>query len=307
MTELVVDRAIEVITDRGGPRFSRNDRSITAAFVRAVLRSEVRDARYLLLQLVAPVELADTDLMRAWWNGIDALKSLSLTYAWGSKQRRARFRSLAADPTILAAIQGAAAMGERVPRDMLAVLVADGSDASIDALIPHLGSALDSRDARLEWLRALSTHAADTPRVRALLAELEAAYVDRNSKSPALALGSIIGIGVVDELWFSYRFGSTERDEHAARVQASLGVDSRSARWFHVYISPERDAPSSHYGVTWSAEDDRLGLGVCDPAELPAWLARAATRLQIHWEPGWLSTSLRGKKRERLMAWLSES
>jgi hypothetical protein len=43
-------------------------------------------------------------------------------------------------------------MTSDAPIEWLAVLAADGSDASIDALIPHLVTALDKRDQRLDQL-----------------------------------------------------------------------------------------------------------------------------------------------------------
>jgi hypothetical protein len=191
---------------------------------------------------------------------------------------------------------------------MFAVLVADGGDASIDALIPHLGGALESRDWRLDWLRRLRKHATDTPRLNALFAELDTTYDERNAQSPALALGPIIGIGEIDELWFDAGTCSAESDPNrVSRVQGGVSIDSRRPAWFHAHISVGEGNVFKFvsYGTDWSQADDRWDLGPCVPAELPAWLANAATKLDIVWMPFSPRTNLRGKKRQRLIAWLS--
>ncbi|HEY1552213.1 MAG TPA: hypothetical protein VGG28_30510 [Kofleriaceae bacterium] len=302
---ITVDDAVERLkTDSYWTR--RHSAQITPAFVRELLARESRAARHMMLRLAVPLDVDDAALMQRWRRAAEALRGLDLTYAWGSKQRRARFRELAADREMLAAIQGAAGLGDDVPLDMLAVLVADGSDASIDALIPHLGPALDTADDRLEWLRRLRTHATGTPRVTALLDELEARFADRNAKSPALALGAVIGIGELDELWFDFWVNSTAVDSfRASRVQGQVSIDSRRAHWFSLGVSSNRVSSGfSEYGLGMTPAHDHLGLGPCDPAELPAWLARAANHLEIKWLPFEPTSNLRGKKRARLDAWL---
>jgi hypothetical protein len=285
-----------------------NRSAITPAFVRALLARDSKFPRHLMLKLAVPVDCTDDELVKRWNRAADALRALDLTYAWGSKEMRARVRELAADPEILTAIQGVVAMTKSPLATMFAVLVADGSDASIDALIPHLGNALDTRNWRLDWLRNLRTHASDTPRMTALFAELDASYDERNAQSPALALGPIIGLGEVDELWFQAGTSSLESDPgRVSRVQGGVTVDSRKSSWFdaHISVGEGNVYTFANYGLDATRDDDRYGLGPCVPAELPAWLAHAATKLGIAWMPFAPRTNLRGKKRERLAAWLA--
>ncbi|HEY3805221.1 MAG TPA: hypothetical protein VGL61_21575 [Kofleriaceae bacterium] len=298
-----IDDALKAL-ERGAFWLGRSGKGFSPAFVRAFVAAESRNARHVLLELAVPADLPDDELMTRWRRAVEALRGLDLTHAWGAKPRRERFRALAADPVMLAAIQGAAALGENVPIDMLAVLVADGSDASIDALIPHLGNALDKRDSRLDRLRRLRTHAADTPRMRALLAELDDTYDARNASSPALALGPIIGIGGVSLLWFDARIWSREvYAGHTARVQGTISVDSRRTDWFRVYVSEYGVQGSTRFGSHVAAEDHH-GVGACDAADLPAWLAATAKHLRVTWDDYFLSSNLRGTKRERIAAWL---
>jgi hypothetical protein len=297
-----VDDAVKALA-RGAFWLGRQGKAFSPAFVRELVAHEGRNARHVLLKLAVPPDLPDGELMERWQRAVEALRGLDLTHAWGAKPRRERFRALAADPVMLAAIQGGAAMGDNVPIDMLAVLVADGSDASIDALIPHLGSALDERDDRLDRLRRLRTHAADTPRVRALLAELDETYDARNAASPALVLGPIIGIGNVSVLWFDVRLASREQRDSISRVQGGISVDSRSAIWFHVYLSDFGVQGYTRFDSSGDATDHH-GIGRCEAAALPAWLAATATHLGVRWEAHHINSNVRGAKRTRIVDWL---
>jgi hypothetical protein len=302
---ITVDRAL-VALEHGTYWIVGNRAAITPVFVRELLARDSRFARHVMLRLAVPLDCDDDELMTRWNRAAEASRGLDLTYAWGSKQRKERFRELAADREMLVAIQGAVAMNESPPIDMLAVLVADGGDASIDALIPHLGGALETRDARVNWLRDLRTHAADTPRLNALFAELDATYAARNASSPALALAAVIGLGDLDELWFDFGANSTKVDSFRAPiVQGSVRVDSRTPNWFNVWMSSAHAKGFSGYGIDAVPATDRLGLGPCDPAQLPAWLANAAKTLDVEWLPFAPMTNLRGKKRARLAEWLS--
>jgi hypothetical protein len=118
-----------------------------------------------------------------------------------------------------------------VDTDWLAVLVADGSDASIDALIPHL-------DGDMEVLERLRTHAADVPHLRSLFAESEAKLRARRAASPALDFARAIGVDDVDVFWFRASLNSREsRRDRVSRYQGNVRVDSRLVRWFSVGIS----------------------------------------------------------------------
>ena len=115
---------------------------VPPARVRDFLTAESMLARHLFLRMFVSTELADPALVRRWQRGCGVLADLSLTYAWGSKQLKAKLRALAEDAEILAALQGAAARGTHMSRTLLAVLVIDGSRDSIDALLPSLDPAL---------------------------------------------------------------------------------------------------------------------------------------------------------------------
>jgi hypothetical protein len=287
----------------------KRHRKRSPAAIRGALAARHAHANHLFLRLAVDPDEATDDaaLAAAWGRAVQALVDTDLTYAWGSRPRRERLRALARDPRMLAAIQGTVANSPEVRLDLLAVLVADGSEASLDALVPHLDPALVAQDIRLDRLQRLRGYAARTPHLDALFAALDAAFAARNAASPALALGPLIGVGEVALLWFRVAFGSRELTvSNVPRIQGSVEVDSRRARWLSVDVT--RLTRQLEFETTWfgPAElDDALGLGRCEPAELPAWIARAARKLRVTWddEPH-VSSNLRGARRDAIVRWL---
>jgi hypothetical protein len=294
----------------------RQCKAVPARVIRAVLAREVPGVVHLFLRLVVSEEVSDAALQASWQRGLQALLDMDTTYAWGSKQRRAKIAALARDAAMLSAVQGTVAHANadpepherKVPLDMLAVLVADGSAASYDALVVHIDAAFTSGDTRLDMLARLRTHATSTPELDRLFSELDAALEARNEMSPALALGTIIGIGPAPLLHFDVRLSSTRKNRNRVPwIQGSFSVDSRSTSWFHVWVSTVGDALDRT--TSFSSEDapgrDTLGIGRCAPSDLPRWLAQVAATLDIAWEPFSVSRSnLRGKKRDAVALWL---
>lgn len=273
--------------------------------IREVLSRTSDEPAHVFLRIAVPL---DGEIAAAWTKAITALCDLDTTYAWGSKQRKAKIRGIAADATMLHAVQATVGHVKNPSSDMLAVLVADGSDASYDALISHIDEAVAQNDDRVDTLSRLRTHATKTPALDALFAELDQALDTRNAKSPALALGPIIGLGEVSMLWFDVWLSSTRTTRNRVPwIQGTIGVDSRSPSWFHVNLSavePDDSGKSSYFSSKRDGEDG-LRVGKCDAAELPVWLATAAKKLKIEWAKLDPRTHLRGSKRTKLVTWLS--
>lgn len=285
----------------------RQCKTVPAKVIRAVLAREVSGATHLFLRLAVPLDAGDKRLCTAWERALQTLLDLDTTYAWGSKQRKAKIRAVANDPVMLAAVQGTVAHAAEVPADMLAVLVADGSAASYDALVAHIDAAFEAGDGRLEMLRRLQTHASATPELQRLFADLDGALEARNDASPALALGPILGIGTVSTLAFSVRLSSRRlTSTRVPLVQGDIDVDSRSQTWFRVWITTLDGTGRATDFTATEIRRDTFNVGRCAPHELPAWLVRVADKLGIAWEPFAVSQSnLRGKKREAVAAWLA--
>jgi len=267
------------------------------------------DVVLIFLKEAVPSALPDGELLSRWGEALRALLDLNTTYAWGSRQRRAKLAALA-QSGFLGAIQAVASGCRDVPQDFLAVLAADGSEGSVDALLPHFDAALRSQDSRLELLERLRTHAGPAESIQALLAEAEKTLEDREASSPALAFARAAGLGEVSSLSISLFLGSTELTRgRVPAYQLWLHVRSTCANWFAVSLSQVGDDGSS--GSTWfgageGTRRDELSLGACRPEAFPAWLSHVAERRGIRWDFDGcgLRTSLRGKKRQAFLQWL---
>jgi hypothetical protein len=278
------DEALATMIDSAWA-FSRSSKRLAPEVIRELLTRKPVDATHVYLTLAVDPELDDAALANSWAHAIHGLSDLEAINRWGSKVKREKFQALAKDPHLLHAIRGASANGENVSNNMLAVLVADGSDESFDALVPHLEPIGD----RLDALRMLRIHAADTPRLRALFS-----YLDRDAAtaaSPAQQVSRIIGLPDDDGFWFSAKL-------FAGTVQLDVIVDSRKAAWFEVFVD-------GHLSFTHDAmHHDARKLGRCDATELPSWLAKAASKLRVTWDKPLLSSNVRGAKRDQIAQWL---
>lgn len=283
-------------------------RKLPPHVIRAVLAAELDHTDHLLLRLAVVDDGDDAVLAASWHRAVQLLGDLNLTYAWGSRPRRERFRAIASDPHLLHAVQATAAHSATVRIDLLAVLVTDGSDASFDALVPHVDPAFVHGDARLDRLDRLRTHAARTPALDALFAEIGCALDARNAASPVLALGPLLGLGAVDTLWFTIYLTSNDQLDQVARVQGHIGVDSRDANYLHVQVAVRTDPRLPEHAITsfdtTKLYRDDLAVGRCDLTDLPHWLAGVARQLGCTWSPPVPRSNLRGAKRDRLAAWL---
>jgi hypothetical protein len=299
--EPTVEAALELVETT---RFGRWARKLPAHVIRGVLAAKTDGPHHLFYRLAVDDDGDDKRLARSWDRALQAIVDCSQYDSWGSKTRRDRTRKLARNARVLQAIQGTVAHVDDPSEDMLAVLVADGSPASIDALVPHV-----DKD-NLELWDKLRTHAKRTPALDALFADVTGALDTRTATSPANALGPIIGVGVVDTLWFDASISSEERSGTVSRYQGYVKVDSRDAEWLDVSIT---DISGTWTTGTMKAtrfrsstiERDELKLGRCDAAGIPAWFAHAADTLDATWQAPSVRSGLRGAKRDRIAKWLS--
>ncbi|MEW5742931.1 MAG: hypothetical protein AB1938_28710 [Myxococcota bacterium] len=314
--ELAADAVLSLVsTSSYHPvwHFARQGRRLPAPVIRTLLSKlpTLTPRRWwavFLLEAV-PADVGDEELSDAWLAALGALLDLQTTYAWGSKQRKAKFKALAANPRFLAAIQAAVVGDEDAPLDLLAVLAIDGTEASVDALVPRFSRAHQEASALLDQLEMLKTHATSTAPMEALLSSVKARLEDRNAKSPALDFARSLGLEVKR---FSVRVGLSSTALTASnipRVQGSITIDSSRPTWLSVHLAVLEGRGGARTGGTsftneqvWS---DGLGLGTCGAAELPGWLARAQTTLGVTWtaQP-FLGGTLRGKKRDVFVEWL---
>lgn len=297
----------------------RLDHRFPAHVIRAILelleepaRTEGHPMRVLAIFLVTvvPTTLGDAELVSKWKPTLRAYFDMGTTYGWGSKQKRQKLRSVAGEPDFLRGVQAIAVGCQDIRRDMLAVLCTDGSDESIDALMPHFDRA-ERNGKRLKGLLALGKHAnPDSDGIRSLLDTAEARLHALSQQSPARALANHIGLGSPDIFWFDASCWSAEPTGRISRYQGHVKVDSRSPRWFsvgmtHVDLRPGHHELRATHFDNEKAREDSLGLGVCTAEEVPAWLSRTAKKLDVAWSAPHLRSSVRGKKRKIIEDWLA--
>ena len=257
--------------------------------IRGVLAAPVTHPAQLFLQLAIPGDAKATVLKTAWQRAVRVLGELAeTTHALDAEPRRRQLEAIAKSP-LLRAIQGFAANSSEVSIEMLVVLAIDGSDGSIDALIPHLDLALGSRDARLERLALLRPFARTTPALDALFVELDGALAGRRRDSPARAFATELGIDPGPQFYFSFRLMSVQLNELGVRrFQGSVHIDSRADAWFRVELCDVHGSADRTRDRTTRFDrtsiEDQLSLGRCDAIALPTWLQEVATSLRFRWD-----------------------
>ena len=295
---VAADVALEILVDSAW-LFSRDCKRLPPTVMRELLGRRPEDATHVYLTLAVDPDEPDAALAKSWARAIQGLADLETITSWHSPQKRAKVAALADNEHLLHAIRGASANGNNVSNNMLAVLVADGSDESIDALVPHLEPIGD----RLDAMRMLRVHAKTTPRLMAMFAQLD--HEAEQAGSPAQRIARLVGLPHEKQFWFTAKVYSVSLDGIPA-VQVDLAVDSRKAAWFEVSVA--KVARGTIAGYTSFTHDqlqgDPLGLGRCDAGDLPTWLVKVANKLRVTWDTPLISSSVRGSKRTRISEWL---
>lgn len=244
-----------------------------------------------------------------WKAAVTVLKVLQT----GSTQRLARLREVASGP-MLGALQASVAFGTDPIPDMFSVLAIDGSEASVDALLPHFTRAVSEQSRLIERLVSLKKDAKPTPAMNAMFTQLDQLLHRRNATSPALDFARGLGFDLetfsIDAYVSSQTLNRPNSRGGVPLYQTHLSIDSTSATWFRVSVSCVPGDYSEGESTLFSSDSkvgrDGLELGRCEPAELPAWYVRGAKRLKTTWN--WAEVKprgLRGKKRDQFLHWLS--
>lgn len=287
-------------------RFARSTEALEPGLVRDLLEAldgwvaqparspgaqERRKAARLFLTTAVDDE-DDARLRSSWRAAVNALKVFESQYAWGSKEKAARLADVRRDPRLVEAARVAAVGATVVPLELLAVLAMEGSEASADALMPHVERAL-TNEAQLEPLSRLGRHAAKTKPMVALMALVESRLDAARGASPVMALAKRLGLA------------------SGARFRVEARVPGKGMTAFLVILDSAKPGPAFSgwvQGPTRAASsmlhrDD--GTTVCPLPELPAYLARAANDLGTEWNFAAATTShLRGQRLAVFLAWL---
>ncbi len=278
-------------------RFARSTEKLAVSEIRAVLEAlEATDERPVAGVFLRSAVDASSDalLAKTWAAAVNAMKVFESQYAWGSKPKREKLTAISKSPVLLAATQAAVVRAASLPvRDeLLAVLVLDAREASLDALMPHFEAAMADRQ-RLSAMLPLEKYARRTPELKVLFARVHAALKALAERSPVAALGQQLGLGDF-------------------RAQVSLDSTDDTA-YCRLTLEPEgfelmltRGTKATRF-TDARLDEDELRLGRCELAEAPQWLETSARALKFKWHFSAASVRhLRGKRLTTLMAWLSK-
>jgi hypothetical protein len=242
--------------------------------------------------------------VKAWKRALQTLLDLEYGASWGSSIRKAKFKAIAADPTLLRAAQTAVVASQNPMMGLLAVLASDASEASIDALLP-----LFSKGAHDEQLDALKVHAKRTKPMKAMLEAVSSRIATKERANPAVTLVSQVlqlekplnSVKVI-----MYLSSEQTNSNGESLYEPILFIDSRWKDWWTislVRVTDDYSGPGTDIRAN-TLQDDKLGLGGCTFEDLPDWLARAARKLKVTWRTDELWSSLRGQKRAQFIDWI---
>ena len=234
----------------------------------------------------------DETLLTTWRAAVNALKVFESQYAWGSKEKAARLKDVQSDARLVEASRAAAVGSESVPLELLAVLSLDGSEASADALLPHVERAL-SDEAQLEPLSRLQRYAAKTKAMTSLMTLITNRLEAARTASPVMELAKSLGLAS------GPRFRVDVRVAGDGNTGFTLSLDSaRPGAAFRGWVDTGQRTKHRMLNL----ED---GGTVCALSELPTWLQSAAKDLGTSWKFETASAQhLRGPRLKAFLSWL---
>lgn len=240
--------------------------------------------------MLAATEGAGEQLPEAWSDAVGALKVFESQYAWGSKQKASRLMDVRSNPLLVQAAQAAAVGSSAVPLELLAVLAMEGSEASADALLPHVERAL-RHEAELEHLAHLGRYAAKTKAMTGLMQLIDGKLGAARDASPAMTLATALGLAS------SSTFRVEARVPGSGGASLTIDVDSRKGSpGFRGWV---------HHGSVVPLVDEQH-QAVCALEELPKWLERWAAKHSVKWAFDKATTRhLRGKRATVFLDWLA--
>lgn len=224
-----------------------------------------------------------------------------------SSKRTALVKSLVAQPDVVAAAQATVAARGFDAWLFLDLLIADGSAESADVLMPLWQQALKKKGEELSVLTSMLEEGT-SPAMRAMLGAATSAIDARAAISRVGELAERFG-GKRADFVFHLGLQTVEQAHGDGRLTMSF--------WFGSRASPQAEVFGTRATRTLNAQRFKWADGkmlenearfptLASLDELPGWLARVAKDARCSWnpQPRWVKSSLRGKARAGLIAWL---
>ncbi|MFO0594983.1 MAG: hypothetical protein U0228_06755 [Myxococcaceae bacterium] len=224
-----------------------------------------------------------------------------------SSKRTALVNSLLKQGDVIAAAQATVAAKGLEAWLYLDLLVADGSAESADVLLPLWDRAQKKKGEDLTFLEA-ALQKGTSPLMKAMLASATEA-VDAYAKVSKVGdLAERFG-GERKNFVFHVGFETVEQRHGDGQLTMSFWFDARSspqASIFGTRATRTLNADRFRWEDGKTPENSARFPKLASLNALPAWLASVAKGARCRWnpEPRWIKSSLRGKARAGLLAWL---
>ncbi len=242
-----------------------------------------------------------TRLEKSWRAAMKGLDGLN-AYEGADKKKVAKLKAIAGDPRALAAWQAAAVGSPWVMKNLLWLLVIDGSPESVDALLPHFERARRDRG-RLQQLEAVKRDA--HPATEPLFLAAGAARSQLREGSTVAALGRRFGFdqGGRARAWLRIPAEGDPRGQGTRRRPfAEIELDSDAPREAELAVSVVSATMSR---TTFSESSEPLRCA--DAGQLPKVLVRAAKKHGVRWNFGATTTRLVAKSKcAAFIGWLRD-
>ncbi len=286
-------------------------RGLPVPIIHAIRTELERDLRpqAVFLRVCLEYHLEERGPAAAWERALQYLRALEGSAPMRALREKERLEVFAGNSAILLGAQTAAVACEGIPRIMASILVFEGSEASLDALIAQVERALRTYPKRLETLRELQRLAPNTPAMDALFSRIQAGLDAWHASLPAARFARELGLEPSGVFSLVASIYSADPD---IRYSVRFQVDDSTPLWFTVELRELRTLEglrsrrATYFNSQKLGQDD-FGLGACAPGDVPQWLARAAARLQCTWDIHSNAISMSGKnsaQKERIARWL---
>lgn len=289
---------LDVLT-RGGEgwsKFAWHGKTYTAAQIRKLLGAVKRAPRKRALDcaekfLEASLDVSnDTALETTWRAALSVLDDIQ-KYPFDATKRGKKLRDIARSEHVLSAWQ-AAARAQELPSAVLALLIIDASEASLDALVPHFERALTDRDV-LEAFEDLERYVSS--RTAPLFARLKSHGAAERAQSPVLAFGERFGLAKSGRFKLKLELLATKPVKRFTYDFVTLSFDSHDTPGFA--LTTGQQTRTSNSSSMWQR-------GVKTSLEgLPKTLEKLARKANVEWD----FAKAKPARASRLIRWLAES
>jgi hypothetical protein len=238
----------------------------------------------------------------------DTVKRLIALSTMTPKKKLANMKAAAKDPQWLSACQTTVAVKGAEAWLQLSVLAHDGSEESADIMLPLVHKALKEKDEELDFLvDLLDDRSLATPTMKPIFAALDGAQDDREKLAKVGDLAERLG---GDRKGFKLSMSLQTGQQTAGQGKLSV------AFWFFSKRKPEAElfGQRAHRGdwlrFVWEDGKTKENTAKFPPLKdldgIPAWLAAVAKKYRSpwNWTPLYITTSLRGGARKKLLEWL---